>query len=50
MEKVMQKLGNARFVNNAPAAVVDVEKKKQDDAVARIRVLEEQIRGLKGKS
>jgi valyl-tRNA synthetase len=46
-DKVMQKLNNANFVNNAPSAVVDSERKKQDDAAARIRVLEEQIRSLK---
>ncbi len=45
--KVMQKLSNDSFVNHAPAAVVDSERKKQDDAAARIKVLEEQIRGLK---
>ena len=45
--KVMQKLNNESFVNNAPAAVVDSERKKQDDAAARIRVLEQQIKGLK---
>ena len=44
--KVMQKLGNDSFVKNAPSAVVDSERKKQEDAEARIRVLEEQIRGL----
>ncbi len=47
--KVMQKLGNDSFVNNAPEAVVNSERKKQDDAVARIKVLEEQIRGLQAK-
>jgi valyl-tRNA synthetase len=47
LEKVMQKLNNERFVNGAPAAVVDAERKKQDDAEARIRVLEAQIRGLR---
>ena len=46
--KVMQKLSNDSFVKNAPAAVVDSERKKQDDAEARIRVLEEQIKGLRG--
>ena len=46
--KVMQKLSNASFVNNAPPAVVDSERKKQDDAAARIRVLEEQIKGFMG--
>ncbi len=45
--KVMQKLNNESFVNNAPASVVDSERKKQDDAESRIRVLEEQIRGLR---
>ena len=44
--KVMQKLNNESFVSNAPASVVDSERKKQDDAAARIRVLEEQIREL----
>jgi len=45
--KVMQKLGNDSFVKNAHPVVVDSERKKQEDAAARIRVLEEQIRGLK---
>lgn len=43
LEKVMQKLDNEKFVRNAPAAVVDGERKKQQDAEARIRVLEEQL-------
>jgi valyl-tRNA synthetase len=47
---VSKKLGNESFVKNAPAAVVDSERKKQDDAAARIRVLEEQIKGLKIKT
>lgn len=46
LAKVMQKLSNESFVKNAPSAVVDSERKKQDDAAARIRVLEEQIRTL----
>ncbi len=45
--KVMQKLGNEKFVGSAPAAVVDSERKKQADAEARIRVLSEQIASLK---
>jgi valyl-tRNA synthetase len=44
--KVMLKLENGSFVNNAPPAVVASERKKQEDAEARIRVLEEQIKGL----
>ncbi len=46
--KVMEKLNNERFVNNAPAAVVEAERKKQEDALAKIRVLEAQIAGLSG--
>ena len=44
---VMKKLGNERFVNNAPEAVVAKEKAKQADAEANIKVLEERIAGLK---
>lgn len=44
---VEKKLSNERFVNNAPAAVVETEKKKQADAESRIRVIEEQIAALK---
>ncbi len=47
--KVMLKLDNERFVNSAPPAVVAAERKKQEDSEARIRVLEEQIRGLPGQ-
>lgn len=46
LEKVMQKLSNQRFVQNAPATVVETERRKQEDAEARIRVLETQIAGL----
>jgi len=47
LNSVMKKLSNERFVNNAPEAVVAVEKKKQADAEARIAVIEEQLAGLK---
>ncbi|MGB0422940.1 MAG: class I tRNA ligase family protein, partial [Flavobacteriales bacterium] len=40
---VMKKLGNERFVSSAPAAVVDAETKKKDDAEAKIKVLEEKL-------
>ena len=48
LKSVEKKLSNERFVNNAPAAVVDKEKKKKTDAEARIKVLKEQIENLKG--
>jgi valyl-tRNA synthetase len=48
LEKVMLKLGNVGFVNNAPEKVVESERKKQSDAESRIRVLEGQIASLRG--
>ncbi len=44
---VMKKLDNAGFVSNAPAKVVEAEKKKQADAEARISVLTEQLVSLR---
>jgi valyl-tRNA synthetase len=47
LKSVLKRLSNERFVNNAPPAVVEKEKKKQVDAEARIKALKEQIAGLK---
>lgn len=47
LDKVMQKLGNEKFVNSAPEAVVASERKKQADSEARISVLSAQIDSLK---
>ena len=47
LASVMKKLSNERFVSSAPEAVVAVERAKQADAEAKIKVLEEQIAGLK---
>ncbi len=44
---VMKKLSNERFVNNAPAQVVELERKKQDDAESKIATLKETIASLK---
>lgn len=41
-----KKLSNERFVNNAPAAVVDLERKKQSDAESKIATLKETIASL----
>ncbi|PLX02793.1 MAG: valine--tRNA ligase [Marinilabiliales bacterium] len=46
LNSVSKKLSNERFVNNAPAAVVDKEKQKQADAEARIAVIEEQLKNF----
>ena len=47
LASVMKKLDNDRFVNNAPENVVEAERKKRDDALAKISSLEEQIRTLR---
>ncbi|PKP52184.1 MAG: valine--tRNA ligase [Bacteroidetes bacterium HGW-Bacteroidetes-1] len=46
LETVTKKLSNERFVANAPAKVLELEYKKQSDALARIEVLEQQMRNL----
>jgi len=47
LNSVMKKLSNERFVSSAPEAVVALEKAKQADAEAKIKVLEERIGGLR---
>ena len=44
---VQKKLSNERFVANAPAQVVELEKKKQADAETKIAALTESIAALK---
>lgn len=46
LKGVMGKLGNERFVNNAPEQVIANERNKQADAEAKIKVLEEKLEGL----
>jgi valyl-tRNA synthetase len=46
LQSVLKKLSNERFVANAKAEVVDLEKKKQADAEARIRTIEESLANL----
>ncbi len=43
---VEKKLGNERFVNNAPEAVVNAERKKKADAESKIATLKESIAAL----
>ena len=44
---VLKKLSNERFVQNAPEAVVAMERKKQSDAEEKIAALKESISALK---
>lgn len=45
-ESVLKKLSNERFVNNAPAAVVEGERRKLADAETKIKNLEDSISAL----
>ncbi len=47
LESVVKKLANERFVNHAPAQVVETEKAKLADAEAKIKALREQISEIK---
>jgi len=47
LTSVMKKLDNDRFVNHAPANVLDVEKKKKSDAEAKIKSLEQRLNELR---
>ena len=44
---IQKKLSNEKFVANAPAAVVEMEKKKQADAESKIAALKESLAKLK---
>lgn len=47
LDSVMKKMSNERFVNNAPAQVVELEKKKQADAEEKFKILRERLESLK---
>ncbi len=46
LKGVQNKLGNERFINNAPAQVIANERKKEADALAKIKTLEESLARL----
>ena len=48
MAGIEKKLQNERFVQNAPAQVVALERKKLSDAESKIAALQETLRALKG--
>jgi len=47
LNSVQKKLSNEKFVNSAPEAVVASERKKEQDALDKIKILEEKIAALK---
>lgn len=46
LKKVEAKLANEKFVNNAPAAVIEGERRKQADAMARLTQLNASLKAL----
>lgn len=46
LQSVNKKLSNERFVNNAPAQVIEMEKRKKADAEAKIKALEESLNNM----
>ena len=47
LKMVMKKLGNEKFVNNAPKQVVEAEQKKKADAEQKLQLLKERLKSLK---
>jgi valyl-tRNA synthetase len=48
LKSVQAKLSNERFVAGAPAQVLDLERKKEADALGKIQLIEEKLSSLKG--
>ncbi len=46
LKSVQKKLSNERFVNNAPEKVIGIEKKKESDALLKIKTLEKSLKNL----
>ncbi len=46
LKSVQKKLSNERFVNNAPVKVIEIERKKEADALEKIKVLEEALKNV----
>jgi valyl-tRNA synthetase len=46
LSTITKKLDNPQFVAQAPAAVIDMERKKQADAVAKVQVIEARLKEL----
>jgi valyl-tRNA synthetase len=44
LEQVRKKLQNEKFVNNARPEVIDLERKKESDALARIATIESALK------
>ena len=47
LNSVDKKLSNKKFVKNAPEKVIEIERKKKSDAIAKIDLLKESVKKLK---
>ncbi|WP_306567705.1 valine--tRNA ligase [Flavobacterium lindanitolerans] len=47
LKSVQAKLSNEKFVNNAPEKVLEIERKKEADALAKIATIEQSLASLK---
>ena len=47
LKSVRAKLSNERFVSSAPAQVIETERNKEADALAKIETLEKSLQNLK---
>ena len=47
LKSVQSKLSNEKFVNGAPEKVLEMERKKEADALAKIETIEQSLAGLK---
>ncbi len=47
LSSILKKLNNEQFVNNAPAKVVEMERRKKADAESKIKVIKKQLSMLK---
>jgi len=50
LKVINKKLTNEKFVNNAPAQVVETEKKKKADAESKIKILKESLNTIDGST
>ncbi len=46
LKSVKSKLNNARFVNNAPKSIIEIEKKKKTDTLLKLKSLENQLKSF----
>ncbi|WP_336518140.1 valine--tRNA ligase [Pollutibacter soli] len=50
LESVNKKLGNGKFTANAKPEVVELERRKKEDAEEKIKILEQSLKGIAGKA